>query len=474
MAEFDYFVVFAEMRTGSNFLEANINALEGLTCHGEAFNPAFISYPNREETLGVTRAERDADPHRLLGRIKAAHGLNGFRFFNDHDPRVLDDILADPRCAKIVLTRNPAESYVSRKIAEKTGQWKLTNVKHARASDVTFDAAEFEAHVEALQAFQVRLLGGLQKTGQAAFYLAYEDLQDVEVMNGLARFLGSPARLESLDRSLKKQNPAPMADKVRNFDRMETALARLDRFNLNRTPNFEPRRGPVVPGHVAAADSPLLFMPVRGGPTEAVLEWLAGLDDAGREALQHDFTQKTLRQWKRARPGHRSFTVLRHPVARAHAAFCDKILSTAPGSYTEIRKILRQQFKLDLPKGDPDGGYTAQRHRAAFLGFLGFLKANLAGQTAIRVDPYWASQTAVLQGVAGFTLPDMILREDRLEDDLAVLAAQVGKSTMPTVAQPTDPHAARLYEIYGRDIESAAREVYARDYTGFGFDDYAA
>jgi LPS sulfotransferase NodH len=30
MTEFDYFVVFAEMRTGSNFLEANINAMEGL------------------------------------------------------------------------------------------------------------------------------------------------------------------------------------------------------------------------------------------------------------------------------------------------------------------------------------------------------------------------------------------------------------------------------------------------------------
>jgi hypothetical protein len=166
--------------------------------------------------------------------------------------------------------------------------------------------------------------------------------------------------------------------------------------------------------------------------------------------------------------------VVRHPVARADAAFCDKILSTAPGSYTEIRKILRQRFKLDLPKGEPDAGYTAQRHRAAFLGFLGFLKANLAGQTGIRVDPYWASQTALLQGIAGFTLPDMILREDRLEDDLAVLAAQVGKSTMPTVGQPTDPHAALLSEVYGRDIESAAREVYARDYTGFGFGDYAA
>ncbi|MDX1782140.1 MAG: nodulation protein NodH, partial [Thalassovita sp.] len=43
---FDYFVVFAEMRTGSNFLETNLNAFPGLTCYGEAFNPHFIGYPN--------------------------------------------------------------------------------------------------------------------------------------------------------------------------------------------------------------------------------------------------------------------------------------------------------------------------------------------------------------------------------------------------------------------------------------------
>ncbi|MEL7131520.1 MAG: nodulation protein NodH, partial [Pseudomonadota bacterium] len=48
MAKFDYFVVFAEMRTGSNFLEANLNALDGLSCYGEAFNPGFIGYPKKD------------------------------------------------------------------------------------------------------------------------------------------------------------------------------------------------------------------------------------------------------------------------------------------------------------------------------------------------------------------------------------------------------------------------------------------
>ena len=50
--KFDSFVVFAEMRTGSNFLEANLNAFEGISCHGEAFNPFFMGYPKSEPILG--------------------------------------------------------------------------------------------------------------------------------------------------------------------------------------------------------------------------------------------------------------------------------------------------------------------------------------------------------------------------------------------------------------------------------------
>ena len=95
---FDYFVVFAEMRTGSNFLESNLNAFGGIHCHGEAFNPHFIGYPNQTEILGVTHQMRDADPMRLIAKIREhSDGIGGFRFFHDHEPRVLDIVLDDPR-----------------------------------------------------------------------------------------------------------------------------------------------------------------------------------------------------------------------------------------------------------------------------------------------------------------------------------------------------------------------------------------
>lgn len=472
MARFDYFIVFAEMRTGSNFLESNLNTFDGVSCLGEAFNPHFIGYPDKTEILGVSQSARDANPTILLDRIKAESMgrpgvIAGFRFFNDHDPRILDQCLADKRCAKIVLTRNPIDSYVSRKIASATGQWKLTNVTHAKSQAVRFNAAEFTRHLDALQGFQVRIMGALQRSGQTGFYVDYEDIQDLEVMNGLAAWLDIPARIEGLDKKLKKQNPEPLDSKVANYDEMVDALARLDRFNLTRTPNFEPRRGPAIPTYLAASRTPLLYLPVRSGPEKAVADWLVALDGAD---VRDRFTNKTLRTWMTQHPGHRSFTVLRHPLARAHAAFCDHILPVdGPGAFTEMRQSLRRSFALPLPEGAIGDDYDLAAHRAAFGVFLTFVKANLNGQTHLRIDPAWASQLVLLQGFAGFAPPDMILREQTLAKDLARLAEQVGRPDAPVLTASTDPHRSVLEGIYDQSLEGAARDAYPRDYEVFGF-----
>jgi hypothetical protein len=63
------------------------------------------------------------------------------------------------------------------------------------------------------------------------------------------------------------------------------------------------------------------------------------------------FEQKSLRQWKRRHPGHRSFTVLRHPLLRAHAAFRRKIVL---GRAQDLRRILINGFLAELqPPGEP-------------------------------------------------------------------------------------------------------------------------
>ena len=472
--DFDCFVVFAEMRTGSNFLEANLNAFDGITCHGEAFNPHFIGYPNSEDILGISQEERDRDPSRLLGQIRQATpgGIGGFRYFHDHDPRVLDALIRDPKVAKIVLTRNPAESYVSWKIARATNQWKLTNVKRRKEAQAHFDAAEFEDHLAALQTFQIMLMNALQKTAQTAFYIDYDDLQDVEIMNGLARWLGAKSQLDSLNTALKVQNPEPLSQKVENFAEMERSLAKMDRFNLSRTPNFEPRRGPVVPSYVAAARTPLLYMPIRSGPEVAVQRWMCALDGVEHGDLLGDFSQGSLRTWKKENPGHRSFTVIRHPLARAHEAFCTKILTTKKGSFKGIRKTLRRAHNMPIPEDEPGSDYDVNAHREAFTAFLAWVKANLSGQTAVRVDGHWATQAQCIQGMADFTLPDMIVREDEMSSYLPALAMQVGHDGPPDPENVPNAAPFSLAQIYDDQSEALARDAYARDYIMFGFGDW--
>ena len=131
MPQFTSFVIFAGMRTGSNLLEATLNA-NGLACLGEAFNPYILGWPGHEEMYGMTLADRDADPLALWQRIVQSRGarkIRGFRYFHDHDPRLFDPLMDDPTCAKIVLTRNPVDSWVSTQLAYATDQWKLNETE---------------------------------------------------------------------------------------------------------------------------------------------------------------------------------------------------------------------------------------------------------------------------------------------------------------------------------------------------------
>ncbi len=472
---FKSFVVFAEMRTGSNFLEQNINQFSDLHSYGELFNPHFIGGANKQELLGVTMVAREKDPFQVVAAIKAVDPdvVPGFRFFNDHDPRILQKCLDDPTCGKVILTRNPLDSYISRKIAAVTGQWKLTNLNHQKTAAVEFDAAEFLAHVEVNQAFQVKLLNALQTSGQTAFYINYDDIHSVEVLNGLAKFLGSAHRVEAVNTDLKKQNPASLESKVTNFSEMQQALGQMDFLGLSRTPTFEPRRGAGVPQFVLGNTVPLMFLPIKGGPVEAVKNWMAAHDGGPVDALLAGLNQKDLRKWRHDHTRFQAFSVLRHPVARAYFSFCTYILPPDNGGYRDMRETLIRSFGVRLPKkGAEAGGYDLETHRAAFLAFLKFLKSNLANQTSVRVDPAWASQTAVLQGASNVIIPAHVIDEADLGPSLAHLEGLLGLASKGFAEVSVD-FKFELADIYDADIEARVRDVYARDYLNFGFTDWA-
>lgn len=456
---FQRFVIFAEMRTGSNLLEATLNAVKRVTCFGEAFNPYMMGWPDKDELKGITRAEREADPMRLLRALwdKPNH-LSGFRYFHDHDPRVLDAILDDRACAKIVLTRNPVDSYVSTALARQTNQWKLNETETPIPASVPFDGAEFRQVLAEVEEFQLKIQHRLQVTGQTAFWLGYEDLRDAGVMTGLLHWLGRTdlERVEPANDQVP-QNPRELSEKVQNFDQMQAELARLDPFALRKIPNFEPRKGPNVPSFLAAeAGRGLVFMPIKGGPSDPVETWLRAMG-----AVAGDLNQNGLRQWKRDHPGHRSFTVLRHPLRRAWTAFASLI----HGKNAELRELMRRIHRVPLPPEEALADLPEGRQAELFEAFLDFLRRNLNAQTTLPTYPGWASQSEVLAGFSRFGAPDMVLRESDLARDLSWLAASAGIKAPADLPVP-EPMPAFLND---QKLRGAAKRAYLRDYVAFGF-----
>jgi hypothetical protein len=466
---FRWFVVLAGMRTGSNLLESCLNAAEGVTCHGEAFNPHFIGYPNQPSLLGYDLTRREIDPSGLVEAIAGQPGLNGFRLFPGHDPRILARALEDRSCAKIVLSRPPLDSYLSLCMARATGQWKLGNAKNRKTGDIRFSEPGFLAFLEERDAFHEAVRGVMQRTGQTAFHIGFQDLSQIEVINGLLGFLGATP-LGQLPAELVRQNPDGLAEAVVNRDEMASALARIDwPGRLTRDPVAETRRGPQVPGYLAAAGAPILFMPVPGVAQGAVRAWLASLGKGPSAGLVADFTQASLRAWMRNNPSHRAFCLVRHPVPRAWDALAACLKSDGAA---DLCAVLRRLYGIRISPGDQPQALSADQRHALFLSFLRFLKENLGGQTSLRTPPAWSSQSVHLAGFSGFRPPDLVARADRLADDLAVLAGMAGLAATDTPPQPfaSDgdwPEA--LADIHDAAIDDAARAAYPRDFLNWGF-----
>lgn len=475
--KFNSFVLLANMRTGSNLFEQNLNLYDGVFCHGELFNPHFVGSPGDEDRFGVTLAERELKPQKLINRMVSQdkENLPGFRLFSDHDPRVLDIVLNDPTCAKIVLTRNPLDSYVSHAIARQTDQWRLTDASKRKTAKVTFDFMAFRAYLTGIQQYLTDIKRNLQHTGQTAFYIGYDDLNSTEVFNGLLRFLGSEEELKDLNTKIVRQNPEGLREKVENYDEMIEQVRQIDLLNTEAVPVLEPVRNPGSKNFVAGKDAPILFMAMEKGGHPHVTTWLNAHQNSD---LAQDMNQKELAEWLLSSPIRRSFTVVAHPLARAYQAFYNHIFQTGDGLFPWIRTSLEKNYSVMLPpkaKCDApnrtvleNSGYGAVEHAQAFKGFLRFLKGNLQGQTRARVDQSWASQNSILQGYARLAIPDMIFREETLAMELARMEADMGLDPVELGPDPFQP-CFTLDDIYDDEMESLCRDAYGRDYQMLGF-----
>ncbi|NOR61390.1 MAG: nodulation protein NodH, partial [Rhodobacteraceae bacterium] len=216
---FTSFIMLGAMRSGSNLLEKFLNQYEGLVCHGELFHKSFIGVQGCQKFLGIETEARNEDPQRLLDAVRAntPHKITGYRFFQDHDEKVMEAALKDRYCAKIILTRDPVESFVSLQIALETQQWLVSDIAHRKDVQIHFDLEEYATYLKDRTAFYGRISQSLTTSEQPYFEIDYEMLTDVNNINRLAAFIGDRAGKAVLEEPIKRQNPGALAHKISNI-----------------------------------------------------------------------------------------------------------------------------------------------------------------------------------------------------------------------------------------------------------------
>lgn len=480
-SRFKYFVLLANMRTGSNLFEQNINLFNSFSCNGELFNPNFVGYPNQDKYCGMGVSDRDRDPTKLIRKMVSltTEKLPGFRLFSDHDPRVLDYVLEDETCAKIVLTRNPLDSYISHAIARKTDQWKLTDLHKRKVAQVDFDIMGFKTYVNSLSEFSKKIRTKLQVTGQAAFQLSFADLGKVDVFNGLSQFLESEEQLDSLKEKIKRQNPESLFEKVNNYKEMMEQVRSINFLDAGLPEFHEPERHAAAKNFIAGDRVPLLFLPISDYGKTVLTGWMnAHLQTEGGKVLS-GLKQKQVFNWLDDNQNRIVFSLLAHPVERVHSAFNKYIFQSGENGFPWIRRILIEQYNVKMPdaelcevinKGALDSiGYDVEDYRQAVKKFAKFLNGNLKGQTRARIDHSWASQSAILDGYTKVVHPDHLLRAQTLNEALSLIEDQLGLGHIPVNDIAEDDAAFELAQIYDEELEHIVAKAYSRDYMSFGF-----
>lgn len=450
MWPFGYFVILSDMRSGSNFLEHSLGQARDIVMRGEMFNPMHTVY----DIADLDPSAFDDDR------------IEGFRLFPDHNDAVLARVLDDPQCAKIILRRNPLDRYLSLELAKHSDKWTWVAATQTQEPRVTFDRAAFERLLQQEADYWPPLWDKLRSTGQSPFVLDYDDLTNLDVINGLLTYLGSTEELEQLSTRYKPQNPRAARDKVTNPDEMYAALADLDPWQLEHraigAPKFTwPRPKPSAHYWQGAS-----WCPIEGISRPMIGAWLeAHLGPASQ-------SQEAMGAWR--------FEIAPHPLERAFDVFCDGVLGWGGHDMPSIRARLDRNHDFDLhplaQAPTPDG------MRREFIKFLKFLRLNLKGQTAMAVRAPWIPMVRLFAKAAatrsGSGAADHIPRIVLCEHEAHLrMPSLLGRTDAPIAWRPIEYGAIgkiTLSDIYTDEMDTLCAQAYADDYAWLGCGRFAA
>ncbi|MEO1491533.1 MAG: hypothetical protein AAFV19_05190 [Pseudomonadota bacterium] len=477
-----YFAIFGAMRTGSNLLERTIEALGDTVCYGEVFNPSFIGGPMKVDARGWTPKTRDAEPLEFLADLlQRDTRLPGFRIFQGHTEIALRFALADPDCARIILRRDPLDSYISLKIARETDQWVLRYPRRRISVRIRFDLAEYTRYREAQDAHYAWMDQVMADAGTDALRIDYARLKTPEVLQAVARHIGSTGNPPDTA-PLIRQNPGPLSLKVSNYAEMCAALGLEPEAAAPGAASLASE----IPDVLAPPQGLHAFAPIDGpgfGPGVAFLNWLDHRGDpAGSQPLGQVLDAAARGEAFASRGSDTLeerivFTIVCDPLERVYALLQEELFG--PGwKHAAIRRLLAEQVGA-LPEGrgalrDP-AAFPVDLARSTLRAYLELIDTALSGAGRIVPPHAWYPQVDQITALEArqriarvlnlHELPTFIRRQcarvsvpvPSARDLEQILTA--GRLRVPAIETVADP-----------DIRDRVRRIYAADETAFGSD----
>lgn len=225
------FVLIGMMRSGSNFIERQLNLLADVRCHGELFNPAFIGFSHESGKVhaGYKRDEvklRLEDEIGFFRKVDAAcdRPLMGCRLFLDHSAGMTARILYDPSIRKVVLSRNLLEAYISLATARETGVWLTTEGPKAAPKPTKVEVPKLITFALRQSLYYNDILTVLHQTNQPYLQLDYNEIKDLGKLNEVAQFIGSQHRFKSVVEPIQKQNPGTLEQRIADYPKLVEEL----------------------------------------------------------------------------------------------------------------------------------------------------------------------------------------------------------------------------------------------------------
>jgi hypothetical protein len=135
-------------------------------------------------------------------------------------------LLYDPGVAKVVLSRNLLEAYISLETARETGVWLTTEAAKAPPRPVKVEINKLVTFALRQSLYYNDVQTVLHQTGQRYLQVDYNEIKDLAKLNEIARFVGSEHQFDAVTEPIRKQNPGSLEERILDFPKLLEELKR--------------------------------------------------------------------------------------------------------------------------------------------------------------------------------------------------------------------------------------------------------